>query len=81
VASKVGKGSLKAVTPATEKHPSYKGSITIGDKRFWLSGWKRTGDDGRPWLSLSVEAADEPAEQPARTYAQRRDYDDSEVPF
>ena len=69
----------------TENHPSYKGSIEIEGRRFWLSGWRREGDDG-PWLSLNVETSDPPAEQakPAmagaptqepkpRTYAARRD--------
>ena len=72
--TKIGSGSLRAVEPKTEKHPSYKGSLVIDGKKFWLSGWKRHGDDGRPWLSLTIEQADEaPADLPQRTYASRRD--------
>jgi hypothetical protein len=41
----------------TEKHPGYRGSITIGETKYYLAGWKRQGADG-PWLSLSVETAD-----------------------
>jgi hypothetical protein len=77
--NKVGRGSLRAVEPKNERSPSYKGSVEIEGRKYWLSGWRRMGDDGKYWLSLSVEAADEPAEQPARTYANRRD--DSEIPF
>ena len=58
--TKVGTGSLRATTPKTEKHPSYKGSLTIGGQKYWLSGWKRIGDDGKPWLSLTVEQGDSP---------------------
>jgi hypothetical protein len=58
--TKVGTGSLRAVTAKTEKHPSYKGSLTIGTQKYWLSGWKRIGDDGKPWLSLTAEQGDSP---------------------
>jgi hypothetical protein len=78
---KVGQGSLRAVEARTEKHPGYKGSITIDGKKFWLSGWKKKGDDGKLWLSLTVERDEAAATErkPAmaageqRTYAQRRD--------
>jgi hypothetical protein len=70
---KVGVGSLRSVEPKSERAPGYKGSITIGDQKFWLSGWKRQSADG-PWLSLSVEKTDDdaPAAKP-KTYAQRRE--------
>lgn len=49
-------------------------SITLDGKKFWLSGWKRHGDDGKPWPSLTVETADDTdTKPPQRTYAQRRD--------
>jgi hypothetical protein len=47
---KVGTGSPRAVEPATSKHPQYKGSLTINGAKYWLSGWKRTGDDVRTTL-------------------------------
>jgi hypothetical protein len=76
--SKVGGGSLRAVTPKTEKHPSYKGSLTIDGRKYWLSGWKRDGDDGKPWLSLTVEEGDSPI--PERKSAPAWEADD-EIPF
>ena len=58
MASKVGTGSLRSVEPKTEKHPSYTGSVTIDSRKYWLSGWKRVGDDGSTYLSLSVDQSD-----------------------
>jgi uncharacterized protein (DUF736 family) len=55
--------SLRAVEPATPKHPAYKGSVIINGQKFWLSGWKRTGDDGSTYLSLSVDQSDGEAPQ------------------
>ena len=71
--NKVGSGSLRAVEPKSERHPGYKGSLTIDGRKYWLSGWKRMGDDGKPWLSLSVDLANDDAPKPERTYANRRD--------
>lgn len=61
---KVGIGSLRAVERATSKHPQYKGSLTIGAAKCWLSGWNHTGDDEATYLSLSVFQSDSEA-QPA----------------
>jgi hypothetical protein len=55
---KVGTGSLRAVEAATPKDPAYKGSVTINGAKYWLSGWKRSGDDGSTYLSLSVDQSD-----------------------
>jgi len=79
--TKVGTGSLRAVEPKSEKHPTYKGLITLTDgTKYWLSGWRRMGDDGKYWLSLSVESADQPEQsKPARSYAQRRDFNDDQA--
>jgi hypothetical protein len=76
--NKCGRGSLRAVeNPKTEKHPTYTGSLEIDGRKFWLAGWRKRGDDGKYWLSLSVEAADPPEQtKPAKSYANRRDYDD-----
>ena len=48
---------------ATEKQPDYKGSITIGGQKYWLSGWLRLTDkkDGSgkiQFISLQADAAE-----------------------
>ena len=72
---KVGTGSLRAVEPATPKHPAYKGSVTIGGAKYWLSGWNRTGDDGSTYLSLSVDQSDGDALQRHARTTRRSDLD------
>jgi hypothetical protein len=73
--TKVGGGSVRAVETKSPRHPCYRGSITINDQKYWLSGWKRQADDGSVWLSLSVEEADEDitAAKNERTFSRRRD--------
>jgi hypothetical protein len=81
--NKVGRGSLRAVepTPTNERAPTYKGSVEIQGKKFWLSGWRRMGDDGKYWLSLSVETADQAApSRPAMATRDHREMDD-DIPF
>jgi hypothetical protein len=56
--------SLRAVEPATSKHPPYNGIVQIDGTKYWLSGWRRTGDNGSTYLSLSVAQSDGVA-QPA----------------
>ncbi|HVI15335.1 MAG TPA: hypothetical protein VM822_21000 [Pseudolabrys sp.] len=41
----------------TDKHPDYKGSLTIGGNEFWLSAWLKDGKRGK-FLSLSVRPKD-----------------------
>lgn len=48
----------------SEKHPDYKGSITINGQKYWLSGWLRLNDkkDGSgkvQYISISAEAAEQ----------------------
>jgi hypothetical protein len=38
----------------TDKHPDYKGSLTIGGIEYWLSAWIKDGKRGK-FLSLSVK--------------------------
>jgi hypothetical protein len=47
-----------------ETHPDIKGKATIGGVAYWISGWKKTNDNGI-WYSLSFEPQEQPAEQPA----------------
>ena len=47
-----------------ETHPDIKGKATVGGTEYWISGWKKTNDNGI-WYSLSFDPKDAPAEQPA----------------
>lgn len=50
----------------SDRHPDYKGSITIDGKKYWMSGWlrrgaKRDGTGDTDYISISVEPADQPS--------------------
>jgi hypothetical protein len=47
----------------TDKHPDYKGSLTIGGTEYWLSAWLKDGKRGK-FMSLSVKAKDAAAAKP-----------------
>jgi hypothetical protein len=38
----------------TEKHPDYKGNLTIGGTEYWLSAWIKDGKRGK-FMSLSAK--------------------------
>lgn len=53
----------------SEKHPDYKGTITIEGKKYWVSGWLKTRDkkDGTgkvSFISLSVDKPRDAEAQP-----------------
>ncbi len=40
-----------------DKHPDYSGSLNVGGKDYWISGWvKESKKDGKKFFSLSVKA-------------------------
>ena len=38
----------------TENHPDYTGKITINDKEYYLSGWKNTSKNDKPYISITI---------------------------
>jgi uncharacterized protein (DUF736 family) len=46
---------------ASEKHPDYSGSITIGGIDYWLSGWVKESKAGKKFFSLSVKPKEQQA--------------------
>lgn len=66
-------GSMKRnARKEKSSHPDYKGKVTIAGKDYWLSGWKKEGDDGT-WVSLAFEEKKDKAETvPAGRTAPRR---------
>lgn len=69
-----------------DTHPDYRGSVNVNGTEFWLSAWIKTSQrDGSKFMSLSVRKKDGQEErtkqQQSRSGPQRRNDDDSDVPF
>jgi len=56
----------------TDKHPDYKGTLTISGAEYWLSAWIKDGKRGK-FMSLSVK----PKEKRSSAFAELND----EIPF
>lgn len=38
----------------SDKHPDFKGSLTVDGKEYWVSGWKRIGNN-KKFISLALD--------------------------
>jgi uncharacterized protein (DUF736 family) len=71
----------------SENFPDYSGSVRIEGADWWISGWRKTSKDGKPYLSLSVKRKDGTADRPAQEFkaAVKQSFPDAqlddEVPF
>jgi hypothetical protein len=64
-----------------ENHPEYTGSLNVGGKEYWISGWvKESKKDGKKFFSLSVKKK---ADENPHAKKQEKFVDDdlSDVPF
>jgi hypothetical protein len=43
-----------------DKDRDYSGTINVGGREYWLSGWVRTSKSGQKFLSLLVKTKDAP---------------------
>jgi hypothetical protein len=60
----------------SEKHPDYKGNITVNGQDFWLSAWIKEGKGGK-FMGLALSPKDEaPLRAPPKTK-----FDDLDMPF
>ena len=61
----------------TEKHPHYKGNITVDGKDYWLSAWVKEGKSGK-FMGLAVSPKEEyqPKQAPKKA-----SFDESDLPF
>ena len=62
----------------TDKHPHYKGNITVDGKDYWLSAWVKEGKSGK-FMGLAVSPKEE--YQPKQT-TKKSNFDDLDsLPF
>ena len=61
----------------TDKHPHYKGNITVEGKDYWLSAWVKEGKSGK-FMGLAVSPKEEyqPKQAPKKA-----SFEDEDLPF
>tara|TARA_R110002020_G_scaffold200357_8_gene402538 strand:+ start:4306 stop:4533 length:228 start_codon:yes stop_codon:yes gene_type:complete len=42
----------------SENHPDYSGTVTIGGKEMWISGWINESKSGKQYMKLSFRLKD-----------------------
>ncbi len=81
--SNVNRGALyRNENKQADNHPDYSGSLNVGGKDYWLSGWvKESKKDGKKFFSLSVKQKEK--QNPYAKPKQEKPMDDdlSDVPF
>lgn len=50
------------------KYPDYRGTLNADGIAYWISGWWKTGKDGKPFLSLSLREKDEQIDDDGTVY-------------
>ena len=62
----------------SEKHPDYKGNITVNGQDFWLSAWIKEGKGGK-FMGLALSPKDE---MPSKAPPKKASFEDSDdMPF
>lgn len=71
----------------TERHPDFKGSLDVGGRQYWVSGWRRkeNANPAAPAITFTIEAKqqdremrDEEKREPTSPVDYSFDYD---LPF
>ena len=61
----------------SEKHPDYKGNLTVDGKDYWLSAWVKEGKGGK-FMGLALSPKDE---TPLRAPPKQKFDDLDSMPF
>jgi len=61
----------------SEKHPDYKGYLTVNNQEFWLSAWIKEGKTGKYMgLAISPKEDYQPKQAPKKA-----SFEDQDMPF
>jgi len=63
----------------SDKHPHYKGNITVDGKDYWLSAWVKEGKSGK-FMGLAVSPKEEYKAKPSER-SKATNFDSDEMPF
>ena len=62
----------------SEKHPDYKGNITVNGQDLWLSAWIKEGKGGK-FMGLALSPKEQQA--PQKSSPKSSGFDDMDMPF
>ena len=61
----------------SEKHPDYKGYLTVNNQEFWLSAWIKEGKIGK-YMGLAISPKEDYQSKQA---PKKASFEDSDLPF